>query len=362
MQIIPYNKAQLNEFVHSDFFNVLTQIPISYQRALSQIKNPYCADDDILLWAAYENASLAGYLGVLPDIIEQNNTAKKIYWVSCFWVRDTQRADNLASQLFFLMLKTYQGNLFLSNFLFSLEKTYQSLGVFKPTQYIHGKTFYRNLCFSELIQARYPDWEDYMPFYRATEKFINRALRFRYIFVRNYRTRYKIVESKVYDTEFSNFLEKFKTEHPGMVVRAALHFDWILTYPWLLTNISEQESKRYFFSSKSNRFEYFSLKVYNKDVLEGFVLLKIRDKNLAVCYVYAPDEQINCLSNYISVLMKKNNFDTITCFDERLTESLGRKHNGYIYRKTTRRPYIFPKNYEINAAVFQYGDGDSVFT
>ncbi len=362
MQIIPYNKAQLNEFIHSDFFNVLTQIPISYQRALSQINNPNCAEDDILLWAAYQNASLAGYLGVLPDKIQNKNVQKKIYWVSCFWVSEFYRADNLASQLFFLMLKSYRNNLFLSNFLFSLEKTYQALGVFKPTQYIYGKTFYRNLCFAELIQARYPDWEDYMPFYRATEKFINNALRIRDIFVRNYRTKYKIVENNVYDDEFEAFLEKYFSENPNRIVRQSAHFDWIITYPWILTNLSDQESKRYFFSSKSNRFGYFSLKVYNNDVLEGFALLKIRDTNLAVSYLYANDEHVNCLSNYISVLMKKNNFDTVTCFDSRLTESLGRKHNGYFYRKSTKRPYIFPKNQEIDAAVFQDGDGDSVFT
>ncbi len=362
MQIIQYNKAQLNEFVHSDFFNVLTQIPISYQRALSQIHNPYCAEDDILLWAAYQNASLVGYLGVLPDEIGHNNENKKIYWVSCFWVSDAHRTENLASQLFFLMLKSYRNNLFLSNFLFSLEKTYQGLGVFKPTQYIHGKTLYRNMCFADNILGRYPDWEDYLPFYRATEKFINKTLRFRDIFVRNYRTRFKIVENNVYDKEFEAFLEEFSAKNPNQIVRNAAHFDWILSYPWILTNLSDQESNRYFFSSKSNRFEYKSLKVYNNDVLEGFALLKIRDKNLAVSYLYANDEHVNCLSNYISVLMKKNNFDTVTCFEPRLTESLGRKHNGYIYRKSTKRPYIFPKNYEINAAVFQDGDGDSVFT
>lgn len=362
MQIIPYKKAQLSEFINSDFFKVLTHIPISYQRALSQINNPYCADDDIILWAAYQNASLVGYLGVLPDSFTLNNENKKIFWVSCFWVSDTHRTENLASQLFFLMLKSYRNSLFFSNFLFSLEKTYQGLGVFKPTQYIYGKTFYRNLCFAEIIQARYPDWEDYMPVYRATEKFINKALRFRYIFVRNYRTKYKIVENNVYDNEFDIFLQNFKSAHANLAIRSASHFEWILTYPWILTNISDQEAKRYFFSSKSNRFEYLSLKVYNKDELEGFALLKIRDKNLAVSYLYADDEHINCLSNYISVLMKKNNFDTVTCFEPRLSESLGRKHNGYIYRKTTKRPYIFPKNFEINAAVFQDGDGDCVFT
>jgi hypothetical protein len=362
MQILSYNKLQLSEYIHSDFFKVLTQIPISYQRALSQINNPYASDEDILLWAAYQNASLIGYVGVLPDEIDLNGTKNKIYWVSCFWVSDAYRNENLASQLFFLMLKAYRNNLFLSNFLFSLEKTYQSLGVFKPTQYIYGKTFYRNLCFEELIEARFPDWADYMPFYRAAEKFINKALRFRDIFVRNYRTKFKILENNVYDKEFDIFLQNYKTNHPDKIVRSANHFDWILTYPWILTNISDQEAKRYYFSSKSNRFGYLSLKLYNKDKLEGYALLKIRDKNLAVSYLYAEDEHINCISNYISVLMKKDNFDTVTCFESRLSESLARKHNGYIYKKTAKRPYIFPKNIEINAIVFQDGDGDSVFT
>jgi len=362
MQIVPYNKSQLNELINSEFFKSLIKIPISYQRALSQINNPYCSEDDILLWAAYENASLVGYIGALPDLITLNGSENKIYWVSCFWVSDKQRTQNLASQLFFLILKNYRERLLFSNFLFSLEKTYQSLGVFKPTQYIKGVTLYRNLCFAPIIEARYPELEEYIPFYRSTEKFLNKALKIRDIFVRNFRAKYRIEDSKVFDDEFKAFLKNYQESHPEIVVRDAEHFDWIISYPWILTKISEQEDDRYYFSSKSSKFEYLSVKFYNHDKLEGFLFLNIRDKDLSVYYVYAENELINCISNYISVISKKYNFDKINCFEPRLTEALSRKRNGYIYKKKSKRPYILPRNFEINASVFQDGDGDAVFT
>lgn len=67
MTIKTYNRNELSAFIDSDFYAILSKIPISYHRAVSQINNPAVSDNDILLWVAYENAAVIGYIGVLPD-------------------------------------------------------------------------------------------------------------------------------------------------------------------------------------------------------------------------------------------------------------------------------------------------------
>jgi ribosomal protein S18 acetylase RimI-like enzyme len=361
MQIKSYNRTELEEYVHSDFFRTLNKIPISIQRAISQINNPYCSSEDILLWAAYENASLIGYIGVLPDTIELKNSKNKIYWVSCFWVSEAYRNENLASQLFFLLIKQYKSQLFISNFLFSLENTYQGLGIFQPTQYNFGRTFYINFCFSDILQARFPELIPVMPFYLIAEKLLNLILKTRRIFNINKKKYLNIIENKELDEELWSFLNTFSLTSES-VVRSVEHFRWILNFPWVLTGKPDKESGRYYFTSKSEQFEYKLLKLYDSQKLAGFVLLKIRDKNLTVSYLYSDNDHIESIVYYLLKLSFTENINTITTFDQRLSKKLKKKRQKFIFIKNIKRPYIFPKNYEIESSIFQDGDGDLIFT
>ncbi|MCL2312059.1 MAG: GNAT family N-acetyltransferase, partial [Firmicutes bacterium] len=132
MEIKSYTRNELKTFIDSDFYKNLEQIPISYHRAISHIQNPDVQDDDELLWAAYENEKLIGYVGVLPNYIAENQERKKIYWLSCFWVDENYRKENVASLLFFPLIKKYGKHLIVSNFLPNLEKMYQNIGIFQP--------------------------------------------------------------------------------------------------------------------------------------------------------------------------------------------------------------------------------------
>ena len=359
MQIKAYNKKELEEYIVSDFFRIQTNIPISFHRAVSQINNPYCSDDDILLWAAYENANLVGYVGVLPDLICLNNVEQKQYWLSCFWVEDEFRNKNLASQLLYLVIKQYRNKLYISNYLFSLDKIYQGLGIFQPTHYLSGKTFYRKLDFSNLLAARFPKIKALIPLYLQVERIANlffgaldRSV------VRKNEVNVRIVENKNFDDEFQYFLSSFKGVD---FVRPMKHFKWIINYPWILVGLPDGESEKYYFSSKSVQFEYRSVKLYDVEKLVGYALLKIRNRKLTICYTYVTDDCIEDLGFYILAIAQRENLLSISSFDNRLTAFLN-VQKGFVFKKSERRPFIFPKKSEINFSIFQEGDGDSIFT
>jgi len=359
MEIKTYNKKELEDFVVSDLFRTQYSIPISYHRAISQINNPYCSDDDILLWAAYKNTILVGYVGVLPDLICNKGVEEKVFWLSCFWVDDNFREKNLASQLLYLLLKQYKNQLYISNFLFSLEKMYQDLGIFQPTQYLHGQLFFRKLDLSNLLAARFPKIKPLIPVYLLAEKSINLVLDiFGRIGVGKNPTDVKVVESLDFDDELQDFLTSFQGTD---FIRTIKHFDWIVRYPWVLEGFSDNESKKYYFSSKSVQFEYRSIKLYDADKLVGYVFARIRDRKLTLGYVHVPDCYINGVGSYLLALTRNEDLLSITCFDGRLFAFFNIQ-KGFILKKKERRPFIFPKKSDLDVSIFQEGDGDSIFT
>lgn len=361
MEITSYNREQLGELIGSDLFRGLDTIPITPHRALSHMHNPDCADDDILLWMAAENGSLKGYVGVLPGICIIEGTPEKIYWLSCFWVDEQHRNTNLASSLFFPLVKRYRDRLFISSFVPSLEKTYQRLGIFHPTAFRTGTRFYMNFCFADIVSARIPKGSFLKPLFVAADSILNLALSARTLFSKNISPKLRVVENAGFDEEFQSFLDGFRKEGT-FIKRGAEHFRWILAYPWVLQGKQDQESRRYYFSSRSEQFEYCSIKVYNDDKLAGYALLKTRDKALTVSYLFATDEAAVEIAAYLLDKALRERLKMITSFDERVAGAM-KKHRGrYLASKEIRRPYVITKEIDIAASSFQEGDGDAVFT
>ena len=63
MEIRSYTPGTILEFVASEQFSMLKNIPISKHRALSYAHNPRAAASDKILFVAFENDEVAGYLG-----------------------------------------------------------------------------------------------------------------------------------------------------------------------------------------------------------------------------------------------------------------------------------------------------------
>ncbi len=289
MQIVSYNKFELQEFIHSDFFEKLNKIPISKHRALSHINNPYCADDDILLWAAYENETLMGYSSVLPDMIVRNNHREKIYWSNSVWREESEQKTTLATTLLLKVLEQYKTRFFITDFIPEAEKSYQKLRLFKPIETELGYLFYRNLAFSSTIKKHFPKLKYIVPVYSLVEKCFNFTLFLsRKLTTKKIDPDCRIIESKVFDAEFDDFIINYCNENQ-LVVRNSEFFKWIIDYPWVLQGKTDNESKRYHFSSVSEQFEYHSVKIYDKQKLAGFMFLKIRDKRLSISYSYLND-------------------------------------------------------------------------
>ena len=360
--VVSYNKFELQEFIESDFFKKLNKIPISKHRALSHINNPYCADDDVLLWAVYENETLLGYSSVLPDMIVRNSGAEKIYWSNSTWREESEQKTMLATMLLLKPLEQYKSRFFLTDFIPEAEKSYQKLRIFKPIEAEFGVTFYRNLALSQIIERRFPKLKIIVPIYSFLEKCFNFTLFLgRKLTTKNTKTDFRIVENNIFDTEFDDFIKNYCNENQ-LVERNSTYFNWIIKYPWVLQGKPNDESQRYHFSSVAEQFEYHSVKIYDKQNLVGFMFLKIRDKRLAVSFSYLNDRCVKDAVAYILQLANSKNLDTITSYDKKILRELTKKRSKYLFAKKMEKKYFFPRDFDITSSAFQEGDGDMVFT
>jgi GNAT superfamily N-acetyltransferase len=361
MQIKSYNRIQLQEFIDSDLYKNLNLIPISYHRAISHIHNPDVQDDDDLLWAAYEKERLLGYVGVLPGLVHINQEKKRVFWLSCFWVDEHFRKENLASLLFFPLIKRYKKLLFISNFLPNLEKTYQRLGFFKPTIYKLGSSFYCKSCFSDLLPARFPKIKFLKPLLRFIDSSVNLVFNLKKMFFKPLPICSQTVLDENFDDVFQDFLHSFY-KNKNYVERFAVHFKWILNYPWVLQGKADHESKRYYFSSKAKQFEYNSVKFFKNNKLSAFLLLKTRDQKLAVSYIFAEEDMYDDITHYLLQKVHNENVKTVTTFNDQISKRIRNYKSLYVFERNYKRPYILPKTQEIDPDVFQEGDGDNAFT
>jgi hypothetical protein len=361
MKIESYNRKQLAAFIESDLFKNLDKIPITRHRALSHINNPDCSEEDILLWAAYEEGSLKGFAGVLPGECRVDGTTRKIYWLSCFWVDQQYRRGTLASSLFYPLVQLYRDDLLISNFVPKLEKTYQLLSIFHPTIFRTGYRFYLDFCLAGIIPGRIPKAGFLKPFLQVTDAVLNMALSVRILAFKKQERECTVVENAYFDEQFQSFLSTF-SEDGNFMKRGADHFGWIMAFPWIIQGKPDKESRRYFFSSRSRQFEYRSVKIYREKNLAGFMLLKIRDKRISLPYIYAHDDAVNDMATYLMDSAHREKFISVTTSDARLADAIARNRVRFIFLKRVNQPYILSKKITNSLWTFQEGDGDAVFT
>lgn len=361
MIIKTYNKNELREFIDSDFYAVLSKVPISPHRALSQINNPYSGDDDILLWVAYENAAVMGYIGVLPDRWNTSDQQNDICWLSCFWVDEKHRKGDVASMLMMSVLRAHRHQLLISNFLFALEDDYSKMGIFHPVVYKQGFDYYIRARFTKLIVSRYPALEKLETVIQLAETLVNQV----FSFWKWLHPRLKVSPNIYSDERFDELLDEFLinyTRENNLNQRNASYFKWIFENRWVKEGKRDKQSERYFFSSVSDRFRYIPVRIYDNHELCGFAFLKVRDNTLTVSFLYAGEKYLNDLAAYIFNIAKSEQIDLITCYDIRLCRFLQRLKSRFILKRKRRQPYLLPLSLSCSASALQEGEGDSVFT
>lgn len=363
METRTYTKRELKEFIYSDFFNNLESIPISFNRAISQINNPRADEEDILLVVQYDNNQMVGYLGALPEHIFSEQEKEKCCWLTCFWVAEDYKSKNVAANLFLRIIRAWDQKILITNIVPWLEPVYQKTKIFQPTIFKSGLRAYLRLNLADILPPKKSFFGKIKPILKSIDWLLNLIIDIRLSITKPLKLEDVNIEfiSQIGKKE-SLFINNIK--HKYWNQRGAEEINWIIKHPWIIEGAKEDKnSKRYYFSSINKTFFYQIIKLTNlNNEIIGIVLINIREKNLSIPFIFAEKDIYSDICRVLINTMIYHKLSMITTYNEDLAYELKKISAPFCFRKEIKKPYLLAKKFPwITELKFQDGDGDAAF-
>ena len=363
MEIRSYTPGTILEFVSSEQFSRLKNIPISKHRALSYAHNPRAAASDKILFVAFENDEVAGYLGALPEKIFYQGEWKRMSWLSCFWIDPRFRGKNISKQLFDLAMQEWDGTAMITNMKPGTLKIYERTGYFHPPVTKSGIRGYLRFCLAEILPPRGGVFAGIKPLLQILDFIFNLFNAIRLVFYPGYKTgtslRYEYVEE--IGPEAEEFMNTCNQQYLNR--RGKLELEWISKYPWVLEQEEDADSRRYYFSSVSKRFFYQNVEFHDETgAVTAFLMLSVRNNHLTVPYAFFKKGMESVLVKFLFNMMLDYQLNMLTVYHPELSEAIRKAKSPFLFKKKVLRPYFIPKTLDLPGLSFQDGDGDCAFT
>ena len=361
METISFTKSTLLEFIDSDKFNELSNLPISKLRAISQINNPRATEAHILLVAQFDGTKTVGYLGILPDAIHINDELFPVGWLTCFWVDETYKSQNVAANLFLRAIRAYNKNIFITNIVPRLEPVYQKTKLFFPTVYKIGFRGYLRFNLAEILPPKKPIFQTIKPLLKLGDSLLNALTDIRL----NWHN-FKLDTKPEYLQAIDHISEEFftKHQHNNWIKRSKKEIQWILEYPWLIQGEdTEQLNERYYFSCVEQAFKTKVVEFKNSHgEIIALLMLNIKNKNLTIPYLFAESSNYSKISTFLFELMYAEKLNIFTVYHQEFSNYLRSIKTPFLFSKEMKKPYFISKKFEpLQNLDFQDGDGDCAF-
>lgn len=367
MEIKSLTAAQLKQFIFSEEYETMPDIPISRHRALSQINNPRVSGSDVLLLLAYEKNNLLGYLGMLPDKIFLNEKEIKATWLSCLWIHPDARGRGAAKKLLEKSFEVSDGKILATEFTPDAQKLYDDSEKFNDLKISKGVRGYLRFNLYELLPKKFSVLRNFILPLKAFDFLFNIFNSVRLLFFRYKITEHEIIFVNEIDEQIGMFIGKHNQKN--FFQREKEELNWINKFPWIIpASAHDQFSRRYHFSYWEKRFEFLNVVLYDKkNNVTGYMMLSIRGNNLQVPYFYCEKVSVSDAAKFIFNLMLDKKLNMITVFHSELAEYIQRNPSPFFLKRKMKRHYLISKNFademkSVNEIEFQDGDGDCAFT
>jgi len=356
------NKQGLAEYIYSQAYEQSPVVPISRHRALSQIRNPNAEAEDALLLLAFEASTLVGYLGVLPD---RMNGHLKCGWMSCLWIAPEHRGKQIAQKLLQHCFEAWGQKILATEFTAPAKKLYDKTGLFRDLQVKRGIRLYLRSDLHALLTPRSRWFVKAAFLLKAIDAVANFVLDARLLFWKPGLGDLKLEYVHEIDEETERFIERVRGAHG--FAKGAVALNWVIQNPWVLSAPEKDDfGKRYHFSSTDQSFDFYPIKVKNREnQLIAFLVFSKRNRFLKLPFCYVENEW-EAVLQVIAFHLHRWRVNTFTVFHPALVERL-RKRKGLLFlKREARRHYLISnalalenhiENFEI-----QDGDGDCAFT
>lgn len=362
-------REQLADFVESERFRKLRNLPIHPRRARSQVRNPRAEAGDVLLTLAWRGEALAGYLGTLPDLIfDDEGQPARTAWMSCIWTDPNLRGRGLGKGLVRKAWEAWDGRLCITEFTAPAQALYEKLGLFDPVRVQPGLRLYYRMTLAYWLPPKRDLFRKGKSLLQLTDAAANLLLQPWFFFSRKelLPAGTKLEYPDRLSPEMQAFIEKHHRSDLGR--RSTEDLEWILHHPWLVeAPVPDEAGSRYAFSSSSTSLGQHLLALRDKDgALSAILLLLQRNGHLKLTYCFAPEEAFPDIAHLLRQWMLHSRLHTLTIFHRGLADFLGGRSTGALFAKKIRRGlFITPALSEgraFSAHRMQGGIGDAAFT
>jgi hypothetical protein len=343
-------------------------IPIVKHRAISQINNPLAKDDDKVLFMAYDNNELVGYIGVLPGEIYIGGKSHRVGWLTAWWAKPSKTKPGYGSMVLSEAFKHWNDDLCASSPSKLGKKAFSNSRKFIDLQIIKGKILFIGFDFYELLSQKYSILTRIsliIKFFDFIGNIFCNSLLFIWKKLNPINNKVKIEYLHQIDSETAQFIESNRNQNDFSKI-SPQELDWMMKYPWIIDNpLNDINKSRCFFASSQRKFNYLFVKILNKDLkIIGFVVLKISNNYLSIPFIFAEPTNYKIIAKTIVHHAIKLNIKKLGIFKPELTDIFSKIKLLYFIKLKKDRLFIISKKYEkenFENLIFQDGDGDLAF-
>lgn len=356
--------ADLRDWLGTEQYATMPQVPISIHRALSQIANPRRHTEDVLLLVAYDAKEMIGYLGVVPDTMYiDDQDVEHVGWLSCIWVSPMARGRGVSLKMVRQAARDWDGRLLLTEYVPSIKVLYDRSGVFDSTarQTVGLRIFYR-WELATILPTKRPYFASYPRLLRLVDRLLNRVTDLRYLLARPPQTALAISHSPYLPSDAAAFVDQHCAE--GLFRRESQWLQWALGHPWVLAGSPTLDDDRYYFTSRAIRYSMEVVTLRRDGDVVGVCIISDRDGHLRVPLCHTPGCEGD-LAAYLDHYAVSQRVNRCTVYHSGLVDAFGARRTHGLYHKATTRHYLVSSRYssiDWTAYRIQDGAGDTFFT
>jgi GNAT superfamily N-acetyltransferase len=267
--------------------------PISLIRAVSQSKNPYARQEDVVLFVAFTGDQCVGYHGLLPAFFKHGDNFVRVHWATTFFVAPDFRGQGIGKCLL-KAIKNSKIDFVVCQMTESARRAYRSIGFKDLGQLSYFQLRVDRLDFlsrffdvtaGRLRKKRPRPPSKHTGFVRLLQRpiyLLTKRLFYRIITRRSNRPCERKFRWKIVDRIDGSWrAESERQLAAASFFRGIECINWMLRYPWVLSGNERKAGRtRYYFSDVRDIFRYVAIEINSvqKGGPQGFLVLSISHK------------------------------------------------------------------------------------
>lgn len=360
LEIIKIQLKDLQDFLISETYRQLTVTPVTGLRVSSYINNPKSLPGDHVLYLGFIKNKLVAFRTLFADNIGLENEKVRFAWCSGNWVDPKFRRQGFSEQLLKEALTDWDGKLMFTNYAPESEKLYLKTGSFHPVHQFKGFRGYLFPKTRKLIKAARKNGLTKALFSAADQLISVFSTSRLWFFSSTQNPDIRFETCQFPDEECLKISSNYSSKY--LFGRGEKELNWIFKYPWI-SGTENSESKKYPFSSLSDSFSYYTIKVFVKNKFVGFFVFSVREGHLKTLHFCLPDEFGKDIAGYLKQFCKKQKIELITVYNYRVAQQLFNQKFPFLHtKKYGQKIYSSFEIKDNHGNLFQDGDGDVIFT